>query len=286
MMVDDDDFFLDDDAPLEEETANTSEPPWVLLVVDDEPGIHDVTSLALRDFSLDGRRLEIINAYTGDEAFQLLEKRDDIAVILLDVVMENDHAGLECARRIREDLNNLDVRIVLRTGQPGVAPEREVILAYDINDYKAKTELTAQHLFTTVVAALRSFSDIQARNQYRDDAYAVLHRQNTHESQILDLMPTPVFYFDAMRIVTGCNQAFLKMTGLTADQVIGFATDEVLDEESGGIPSSFDFTTFDEGETRSILTEANNRPYELKITSLVGGGNHDVGFAALYLDRT
>jgi hypothetical protein len=74
--------------------------------------------------------------------------------------METDDAGLRCVEFIRKTMGNKQVRIILRTGQPGQAPERQVIVDYDINDYKAKSELTAQKLFTSVVAALRSYQHI------------------------------------------------------------------------------------------------------------------------------
>ncbi|MEO7013440.1 MAG: DUF3369 domain-containing protein, partial [Dokdonella sp.] len=64
-------------------------------------------------------------------------------------------------RTIRGKLDNQFVRIVLRTGQPGQAPEHEVVAAYDINDYKEKTELTAQKLSTTLYAALRAYRDMR-----------------------------------------------------------------------------------------------------------------------------
>jgi signal transduction histidine kinase len=81
----------------------------------------------------------------------------DIVLILLDVIMESDDAGLITAKYIRETLQNRAVRIILRTGQPGQVPERQAIVDYDIDDYKTKTEFTSQKLFTTIITALRSF---------------------------------------------------------------------------------------------------------------------------------
>lgn len=134
--------------------------PWKVLVVDDEMEVHNVTHLALGDFRFEGKTLDLLNAHSGGEAKQLIENHPDTALILLDVVMESDHAGLEVVKYIREVLSNDRVRIVLRTGQPGQAPEQSVVVDYDINDYKTKTELTTTKLFTTVVTALRSFHHI------------------------------------------------------------------------------------------------------------------------------
>ncbi|GAB2993492.1 DUF3369 domain-containing protein [Psychrosphaera aestuarii] len=140
---------------------------WKVLIVDDEPSIHTVTKLALQSFSFADKPLNFYNAYSASEARSILEIETNIAVILLDVVMETDNAGLELVDYIRNDLDNHDVRIILRTGQPGQAPEYEVIKKYDINDYKEKTELTNQKLNTVIYAALRSYRDITAINRTR-----------------------------------------------------------------------------------------------------------------------
>ena len=133
---------------------------WKVLIVDDEPEVHAVTKLALGDFVFQDKDLDFISAFNGEEAKKMFLEHDDIAVVLLDVVMETDDAGLEVADFIRNDADNHFTRIILRTGQPGQAPERDVIINYDINDYKSKTELTSQKLFTVVIAALRSYRDI------------------------------------------------------------------------------------------------------------------------------
>ena len=134
--------------------------PWKVMIVDDEPAIHDVTKLALKGVKFADRPLQFIDCYTGAEACRVIEAHPDVALILLDVVMETDHAGFDVAKHVREAVGNQKVRIVLRTGQPGQAPEREVITTYDINDYKEKTELTASKLFTVIYASLRAYRDI------------------------------------------------------------------------------------------------------------------------------
>lgn len=162
----DDLLFSDEDAPARPRSEPASREtersvqPWKVLIVDDEQQVHAVTRMVLGDFEFKGAPLEFISAYSAAESREILRAQDDVAVILLDVVMETDDAGLELARWIREDLLNPWLRIILRTGQPGQAPERQVIVEYDINDYKEKSELTAQKLFSTMVTALRSYKDI------------------------------------------------------------------------------------------------------------------------------
>ena len=141
--------------------------PWKVLIVDDEPGVHEVTRLALANFDFDGRPVQFLDAYSGREAQDLLLAHPDTALAMVDVVMENEHAGLDLVRLIRGKLKNRLIRIVLRTGQPGQAPERTVIRDFDINDYKEKTELSAQKLFSTVYTSLRSYRDLVALDANR-----------------------------------------------------------------------------------------------------------------------
>ena len=134
--------------------------PWQVLVVDDDPAVHEVTKLVMAGFEMDGRNREFSHCYSSAEAREFLAKRKDIALILLDVVMETDHAGLVLARYIREEIGNINVRIILRTGQPGQAPEEQVIKDYDINDYKEKTDLTRRKLITVFYSGLRGYRDL------------------------------------------------------------------------------------------------------------------------------
>ncbi|RUO59479.1 hypothetical protein CWI71_08650 [Pseudidiomarina insulisalsae] len=141
---------------------------WKILIVDDEKEVHAVTRLALMDVVFEGAGLEFISAHSIAEARSKIDEHSDLALVLLDVVMETDDAGLQVANYIRKEKGNQQARIILRTGQPGQAPERAVVLNYDINDYKAKTELTSQKLFTSVMSALRSYRDImQVETQRR-----------------------------------------------------------------------------------------------------------------------
>ncbi|MBQ0796693.1 DUF3369 domain-containing protein [Zhongshania sp.] len=166
----------------EEPTSNSiglRSKPWKLLIVDDEEVVHSVTHLALDGFNIDGQGLEFISAYSGAEARNILREHSDIAVILLDVVMETDRAGLDLVHFIRRDLKNRLVRIILRTGQPGQSPEQEVITKYDINDYKEKTELTRQKLFSAVYTSLRSYGDLYALEQNRKGLMKVISASAT-----------------------------------------------------------------------------------------------------------
>jgi response regulator RpfG family c-di-GMP phosphodiesterase len=156
-------FFADE---LETSRSRTL-PSWKLLIVDDEEEVHVITRMVLEGLTFSGKGLTFLSAYSAQQAREILLEQRDIAVILLDVVMETGQAGLELVEIIRSELGNRMVRIILRTGQPGQAPEREVITRYDINDYKQKTELTAQKLFSTVTTAIRSFHDLSTIEKSR-----------------------------------------------------------------------------------------------------------------------
>ncbi len=158
-MTDDDDalVFAPEEAPA---ARSPAAPPWPILIVDDEPEVHTVTRLVLADYTFQSRALTFLSAGSAAEARAILADRPEIAVVLLDVVMETDHAGLDLVHFIREVQGNRLTRIILRTGQPGYAPEREVIVECDINDYREKSELTAPRLFTAVTAALRAYRDL------------------------------------------------------------------------------------------------------------------------------
>src|SRR4029079_4133869 len=154
-------------------------PRWKIAVIDDEPAVHDGTRFALHDYRLNGQGLEILSAYSAAEGRELMRNHPDVAVVLLDVIMESDTAGLGLVEFIRKELKNETVRIILRTGQPGQAPERRVIVDYDINDYKAKTELTADKLFTALTAALRSYQQLQRMVETRRGLEIIIDAAST-----------------------------------------------------------------------------------------------------------
>jgi signal transduction histidine kinase len=162
---DDDQLIFADEAlpaPMAPSSTEVLLPAWKVMLVDDEPAVHQATKIALKFFSFENRPLSFVDAYSAAEARQLIKSHPDTALMLLDVIMETQDAGLQVAKYIREELENSTVRIVLRTGQPGQVPEESVVINYDINDYKTKLELTQQKLFTTLVSGLRAYRDLKA----------------------------------------------------------------------------------------------------------------------------
>lgn len=155
------------DAPLafmNEQTDNTLDSGhegWKILIVDDDQDVHSVTELVMHGVSILGRSLVFLHAYSAAQARVVLQEQSDIAVILLDVVMESENAGLTLVHTVREEMNLRATRIILRTGQPGYAPEYEAIRDYDINDYRTKSELSYARLLTSLTAAIRSYTQIK-----------------------------------------------------------------------------------------------------------------------------
>jgi CheY-like chemotaxis protein len=146
-----------------------------VVLVDDEPDVHEVSRLAMRGFRVYGLPIRLHSAMSKAEGIAVLESltlgRPDISmasVALIDVVMETDHAGLELCEYIREVQKNRGLQIYVRTGQPGVAPERTVLDRYDIQGYLAKTEATADKLYTVVKAGVRESYFIGVSNALHD----------------------------------------------------------------------------------------------------------------------
>jgi diguanylate cyclase len=154
----DDDLLLI--APEVAEPAVAADAPWKVLVVDDDDQVQAITRLVLRHVRFRDRPLLLLGAASAREAREILRAQRDIAVALVDVVMETPQAGLELVRFIRNELKLRSIRLILRTGQPGRAPEQDVVIGYEIDDYKAKTEFSAQQLVTGVIASLRAYAYI------------------------------------------------------------------------------------------------------------------------------
>jgi response regulator RpfG family c-di-GMP phosphodiesterase len=208
-------LLFPDDAPTRPLAVSVR--PWKVLIVDDEAEVHDVTRLVLDGFTFKNRGLSFLDAYSGQEARTALAAHPDIDLILLDVVMEDNDTGLALVRHIREELGNRIVRIILRTGQPGQAPEERVVIEYDINDYKEKTELTAQKLVTTVVAALRAGSHLTALEDNRRGLEKVIAASETiFKLQSMELFASGVLA-QIVALLDGNRNALLcQSSGFTA----------------------------------------------------------------------
>ena len=204
--------FADEKAP-----GRPSGSPWKILIADDEPSMHLVTKLALGDFTFEGRPLELLSAYGEEDTRRLLGEHPDIALILLDVIMDTMDSGFTLVRFIRDTLANKEIRIIMRTGQSGNAPEDKIIISYDINDFKDKTELTVAKLRTTMISSLRTYSHLKiiAEEQRKSSANrAYLHG-------IIDSLSSVLITLDPTLKVRLWNREAEHWTGVSAEAAAG-----------------------------------------------------------------
>jgi diguanylate cyclase (GGDEF)-like protein len=167
------DFLEEDSTANSQQESNHGE--WKILIVDDDEDVHLTSVFALRGLTIHGRRLSFLHAHSAAEGIDVLRNHHDVAVILLDVVMESDEAGLRMVQVIRNELYLKSARIILRTGQPGYAPEIETIARYDINDYKTKSELTRAKLYATLTTAIRSYDQIRRLETNRNGLKQIIN---------------------------------------------------------------------------------------------------------------
>ncbi|TDT72246.1 response regulator RpfG family c-di-GMP phosphodiesterase [Hypnocyclicus thermotrophus] len=238
-------IFFADDTNIDFKASKNFDDNWKIIIADDEEDIHTVTKLVLKNVEFEEKPIEFISCFNDDETKNALKKHSDAAIILLDVVMDTLDSGLKITKYIREELKNRAIRIILRTGQAGTAPERNVIINYDINDYKEKTELTSQKLFTTVISSLRGYKDIRTIEHSKNGLEKIikssskLFSPNQKMKNFAELLleelsslidsSDSMFYFqpssfmsfkdnNSMKIVAATGN-FFKYIGLTIDEM-------------------------------------------------------------------
>lgn len=164
----------DDDAPATDQRVDGGSPRWKIMIVDDEQVVHDATRLALSQIELEGRPVELLSAFSAEEGFRVASENPDIALALVDVVMETTDAGLVLVKRIREELGNNFIQLVVRTGQPGYAPEETVVTRFAINAYITKSDLTRARLLTVLATSIRSYMHLRELEESREGLAAVV----------------------------------------------------------------------------------------------------------------
>ena len=204
---------------------------WKIIIADDEVEVHNITRMVMREFTFEGRGIDFLSAYSAEETIALLNENPDTAVILLDVIMESEDAGLDVVRFIRNNLNNYVIQIILRTGQAGQAPEHDVVERYEINDYKTKYEFTSQKLYTTIMSSLRAYRLNNSFNLLNAKLNDELRERKAAEEKIRRLSRFQESVIDNAEIwmdvvnedgeVLLWNRAAERISGYTREQVMG-----------------------------------------------------------------
>lgn len=212
----------------DEKNNNDNNEKWKILIADDEIDVHTLTKTVLKNFSYKNKNIEFISTYSGEETIEVIKENNDIVLILLDVIMESDDAGLQVVKKIRDEFKNNLIQIVLRTGQAADVPENEVVMNYAINDYKEKTELTSKKLITTVTTAIRSYENILALENTKKE----INLLNYDLKQLLSSFDKSVIAskVDKNGIITYVSKAFCKVFKYEKEELIG-QTHEFLRHE-------------------------------------------------------
>ena len=251
------DVFTDPEHP----ASDGSEGAWKILVVDDEQDVHDITRITLKGFSFEGKPVSMISAYSGSDVKDIFQQESDIAMIILDVVMEEEDTGLKLVEYIRERMENRTVRIVLRTGQPGKAPEHSVISQYDINEYRTKPEFTAQRLFTSVTVCLRAYKNLKAIERNRRGLESII----SSTSLVFKNKSFSAFGHQVLEQLATILR-FEKETEVSSGYFVGFPAGRILMiagsgefEGMSGTPIESVVPESSAGEFEALLTEGGER---------------------------
>lgn len=183
---------------------------WNVLIVDDEPDVLTVTKLALRDMKIYDLPLKIHAATSKAEAVELLNGKlaaggipgGAVAVALIDVVMETDHAGLDLCKQVRGEMKNWSSQLYIRTGQPGIAPERKVIDEYDISGYISKVDATEQKLYTLIKSGVRQWYSVYYGKLLTDVVYSATILSESKE-QLFSALRLSGAGFESPDLITG-----------------------------------------------------------------------------------
>ncbi len=208
---------------------------WKILVIDDESSIHEITQIVLKDFHFDGKPLLLLHAYSTQDAKKMLTDHTDIALILLDIILETQTAGLDLIHWIRKQANNTLSQIIIRTGNPDHYPEAEMIETYTINDYVEKTNVTAQRLKTLVMGSIRTFRDKYKLKQELSAKRKIEQSLKEKEKLLEDIVENIgdiLWEIDEKLIYTYISKKAEAITGFAATHFIGKSFQNFLTAES------------------------------------------------------
>lgn len=204
-----------------------------VLIVDDDQSIHDITNIAIKGMEFSDFELQVLSAYSAKEAKEILLNESDIALALIDVVMETPAAGLDLVNYIRNDLENNLIRLIIRTGQANDFPQMQVIQHYDINDFKEKTELTIERMYTAIRSSIKQYEQLlELRNKY-EETYTKMTTNS------LTMLPNRVKLVEYFSHHTNRILILIDIVGFSAiNDTNGYTVGDFVLKELGGFLSS------------------------------------------------
>jgi len=249
---------------------------WKIFIVDDDKDIHTITKLALKDLSFKGKLISFESAYSAKEAISILRNDSDFSIVLLDIGMETADAGLEVAKYIRKELHNTLTRIIIRTGQPGDVPEREIIDDYDINDYKSKTELTIEKLFTVIRTAIAQYdqiNDLAILNHELEDRVAKAVKKQQEQQEKLFLQSRSIQMNELLSMIAHqWRQPLSCITSVVAQLKLGIILDDINSDKFSNHLDNIEKYTVDLSQTIDefrMMYEPSQRTASISIRELL-----------------
>jgi len=260
----------------QQEAPNSGPVTWKIFIVDDDKDIHTITKLALKDLSFKGKLISFESAYSAKEAISILRNDSDFSIVLLDIGMETADAGLEVAKYIRKELHNTLTRIIIRTGQPGDVPEREIIDDYDINDYKSKTELTIEKLFTVIRTAIAQYdqiNDLAILNHELEDRVAKAVKKQQEQQEKLFLQSRSIQMNELLSMIAHqWRQPLSCITSVVAQLKLGIILDDINSDKFSNHLDDIEKYTVDLSQTIDefrMMYEPSQRTASISIRELL-----------------
>jgi len=213
---------------------------YKILIVDDDQSVHDITNMAIKAMNFSDLELIILTAYSATEAKEILDQDKDIALALIDVVMETPEAGLDLVNYIRDTLQNKLIRLIIRTGQANDFPQMQVIQRYDINDFKEKTELTLEKLYTTIRTSIKQYEHLLDLQKKYEDTYIQLTTNS------LTSLPNRIKLMEDFAEQSHQTLILIDIIGFSIiNETSGYEVGDFVLQELGGFLSSMYGNKFD-----------------------------------------
>ena len=158
---------------------------WKVLITDDQEMIHVMIKHYLKDYQFQGIGLQFIDSFSCKDAKSLLNNNPDIAVVILDVMLEEPDSGFQIVQYIRETLNNKLLKIIMLTGNLDIEKAKFFFMTYDIDIYCPKYDINKIYFMMT--ASLRAYQSSYSIHILHDELKQKLKNQESAEQELKEL---------------------------------------------------------------------------------------------------